>query len=225
MTTTHCLSGWIVGVTLAAAVAGCDDRQASTAEAPPPDPAPASQPAATTPAVSAPAEVRAPKPLPPADTFMAIAENGMPQRMISFPPARLRLRQTPEGLHAVLYTDDPPIAASKDYRGNSYLFDMKLDVNDVVELEVAQWRYQANGSAADTSEVKSTNGIFLDGWKSHLQPVDVIVAFEGKPPHLLAKVAGQFRVIVDDADAQPHTALVQGMLPVTVEMEKEKSSK
>jgi hypothetical protein len=122
-------------------------------------------------------------------------------------------------MQAVLYTDDPPEAASKDYRGNSYLFETELaGVTDPAALDRAQYRFHVEaGSAAADRAVETTNGVFLNGWDTHLQPADVLVVFEGRPPQLMAKVVGTFRVVTSDKDGAPRVAMVQAVLPAIVE--------
>ena len=162
------------------------------------------------------------EPPKPVGTFMSITlgDGGQPL-MVAFPPAKLRLKKAGDGVQAVLYTDDPPEAASQDYRGNSYLFEMELtNVTSAAELDRAQHRFRAEppGSAAAGRQDDTKNGVFLNGWDTHLRPVDVVVAFEGVPPLLMAKAVGTFEVVTrSEKDAPPRLAVVQAMLPVSVE--------
>jgi len=158
----------------------------------------------------------------PVATFMSIGLADAPDQppvMVKFPPARVRLKKTAEGMQAVLYTDDPPEAASKDYKGNSYVFEMDLaKVTEPAELNRAQYRFHAEpGSAGADRAVETNNGVFLNGWDTHLQPAEVLVAFEGEPPQLMAKVVGTFRVVTADKDGPPRVAMIQAMLPANVE--------
>ena len=158
----------------------------------------------------------------PAETFMSIALGDAPNEppmMVKFPPAKVRLKKTADGMQAVLYTDDPPEAASKDYKGNSYLFEMELaKLTEPAALNHAQYRFHVEpGSAGADRAVETNNGVFLNGWDTHLQPADVLVAFEGEPPQLMAKVVGTFKVVSGDKDGPPRMAMVQAILPVSVE--------
>ncbi len=225
-----CTKRWLIGLAmLAGPLAGCDDYGPETAQTPPPAPAvtpapatPALTPAppATSPATQAVARV-APQPV---DTFMSVALEGMPPQMVAFPPAKLRLRRAADGLSATLYTDDPPAAASKDYKGNSYVFEMDLaDATGPADLSKAEFRYQEPASAsAEAAAAETSNGVFLDGWATHLQPVDVVVVFEGETPQLMAKIAGRFRVVSEQKGTFPRNAMVQAVLPATIDGEKAK---
>lgn len=224
-----CTKRWLLGLAmLAGPLAGCDDYGP---EAERQVPAPAVTPAPATPAVTP-----ATPPTPPAtqasariapepvDTFMSVAFDGIPPQMIAFPPAKLRLRRATAGVTATLYTDDPPAAASKDYKGNSYVFEMDLvDTTGPADLAQAQFRYHVQGSASGETEAGETsNGVFLDGWTTHLQPVEVVVVFEGKAPQLVVKIAGRFRVVSDQKGTFPRTATVQAVLPAMIDGEKAK---
>jgi len=158
----------------------------------------------------------------PVETFMSIGLADAPDQppvMVKFPPAKVRLKKTAEGMQAVLYTDDPPEAASKDYKGNSYVFEMELaKVTEPGELNRAQYRFHAEpGSAGADRAVETNNGVFLNGWDTHLQPAEVVVAFEGEPSQLMANVVGTFRVVTADKDGPPRVAMIQAMLPASVE--------
>ena len=230
-------NSWLksLAVTLAAATvaiaAGCEEpamKRAQSGQAPTTAPAVAQATDAGQPARPV-ATAKEKKPLPPANTFLLINEAGV-QRMVECPPAKLRITAgNSGGVLAVLYTDDPPAAASRDYTGNSYLFEMKLDrVTRVADLTGASWVHKtdAGGSVAgdgadDADQDKPKDGIFLEGLSRHLQPVNVAVLFEGTPPQMVVKLAGQFRIVAneDRGGLPPTTAVVEAMLPVTIEVD------
>jgi hypothetical protein len=204
---------------LVGAAAGCDDGGQPYPDPNPAPPATSTAPVATQPAARLPGTEK-PAPPQPVETFMSIAMADVPQpRMVAFPPAKLRLKKSADGMLAVLYTDDPPAAASKDYRGNSYLFEMELpNVTGGDALDRAQYRYHVEaGSAAADRAVETTNGVFLNGWDTHLQPADVVVVFEGRPPQLMVKVVGTFRVVTSDKEGPAKGAMVQAVLPAIVD--------
>ena len=217
------LAGLTISI-LAIGGGGCDGTVADSERNP--DQAP--RPSVTTPGASTQpatqAAARVPVAPQPVDTFMSIAQDGAPPQMVAFPPAKLRLKKSELGtLHAVVYTDDPAAAARSDFKGNSYLFEMDLaDVAEPADVGRAQFRYRADGSVAGDREVETTNGVFLNGWETHLQPVDAVVVFEGQAPQLLVKIAGRFRVVNEDPDSAPHVAMIQAVLPVLVEKDKKK---
>jgi hypothetical protein len=203
---------------------GCDSGELVPNPEKNPDARPA--PAATAPAVTTQPATRASAKVPalppqPVQTFMTITlGEGTQPATVTFPPAKVRLKKSPEGMQAVLYTDDPPAAASRDYKGNSYLFEMDLaDVNEPADLPRAKFQYHVEGSAAAVAErdVETTNGIFLNGFDTHLQPVEVMVVFDGRPPQLMAQVVGTFRVMSAEKEDAPRFAMVQAMLPAVVD--------
>jgi hypothetical protein len=207
---------------LTGVVAGCDDG-APPYSNPNPNPAPpatSTAPVATQPAARVPVNDK-PAPPQPVETYMSITmgDGAQQPRMVTFPPAKVRLKKSADGMQAVLYTDDPPEAASKDYRGNSYLFEMELPgVADAASLDRAQYRFHVEpGSVAADRAIETNNGVFLNGWDTHLQPADVAVIFEGRPPQLMAKVVGKFRVVTSDKDGPAKGATVQAVLPAMVE--------
>jgi len=120
-----------------------------------------------------------------------------------FPPARLRLSVDGDHVTAVLYSADPAAAINDDYAGNSFYLSMPLtDVKDIASVDGEQWRFKSISSdRADT-----TDGIFLDGLKHQLQPMDVVVRFEGTGSSMRVRVAGEF------LDFQSATPLMPGVL-------------
>jgi len=205
----------------AALAVGACDRSASTSSSTTGNPAtPVASKQSPDTHVSGKAPATAPR---PAETFMSIALSDAPAEppmIVKFPPAKVRLKKVGDGMQVFLYTDDPPEAASKGYKGNAYVFEMELaKLTEPAQLNHAQYRFRADsGSAGDDRAVETNNGVFLNGWDTHLQPVDVVVAFEGDEPQVMAKVVGTFKVVTaSDRDGAPRMAMVQAMLPVSVE--------
>ncbi len=94
---------------------------------------------------------------------------------VFFPGTRLRLHTHPDAnLTAQLFSNDPPEALRPGYAGNSFYFDIALDVPEISGLPQATWIHKS-----PTSEPAETQqGIFLDGDRRHLQPLDVRAEFE-----------------------------------------------
>ena len=115
----------------------------------------------------------------------------------TFPPAKLYLKRQGNRVRARLLSDDPPEAVAEDWHGDSFFFEMDLDLagdgqlaslDDAAtasaqvspgELESAEWMF-----SRETSERSPTkSGIFLGsqshlGGESHLQPISVSVMFD-----------------------------------------------
>ena len=93
-------------------------------------------------------------------------------RLVMFPPAKLKLTEEGSRLMALLYTDDPPEAIKDDYTGNSYYLQMALDVSDVKDLAKATWSHKSRTSEREDSPF----GIYFSGHKVQLQPHDQVRA-------------------------------------------------
>jgi hypothetical protein len=113
-----------------------------------------------------------------------------------FPPARLRLTRTDEGVRALLFSDDPRNATSADYKGNSFYFDVPLRLADPKDLNGAEYWYKAPDSDAEDD---LPYGIFLGGIRgTHLQPQDLAVKFETDGEKVMVTLAGRFLVVQQD---------------------------
>ena len=203
-------------VVLCAAALGCDDRSSTrtarrTDSPAQPQALPSTRPSDAAQVASASQPATRGAQTKPAAAFLTI--DG---RIVEFPPARLRLTKTDEGVRALLFTDDPKNAASADYHGNSFYFDVPLRVADPADVADAEYAYKAPTS--DTDE-DSPNGIFLDGMRTHLQPQDIVLAFDGDSPRLVARLAGRFLVVHTTARSTPNPfAAVNGSLFITAEV-------
>jgi hypothetical protein len=108
---------------------------------------------------------------------------------VTFPEAKLILRDEGDKVSAFLVSNDPPEVIQPNYQGNRYYFEMRLDnVDDVKNLAEADFRYKA--PSAETQETQ--NGIFLDGDRQHLQPYDIQVTFDAHGDKVIADIRGQF---------------------------------
>jgi hypothetical protein len=166
------------------ATSGCDRNDNQQARADQKPVAPAVQP--STPA-SAPATqpAEATKAAPP--IAMRIED-----RLIEFPPAKLRVGTTDGKVIALLYSDDPKDAIKDQYAGNSFYFQMELDADDVKHFADSDWRFKASSN----EQTDSPYGIFLDGHRQQLQPVEVTVSFESVGANqTLITLSGQFLLV------------------------------
>jgi len=214
----------LVALPLAAAgvllVLGCDDpaaksaRKSPSAQATAGDDLPAdrdARPAGATQPHKGTAESQ------PANAFLTI--DG---KVTEFPPARLRLSKTDEGVTAVLYSDDPPNATSASYTGNGFYFDLALRAADPENIDGAEYYYKAD----DSEPSESLNGILLRGTKYHLQPQDVMIRFDADGRKVMAQVTGRFLVVhtTGDKDDTPfgQMAAVQGTLYTTAEVKEKR---
>jgi hypothetical protein len=133
---------------------------------------------------------------PPADEEAApvyVTVDGVPY---TFPPAKLYLKRQGVRVRARLLSDDPPEAVAEDWSGDSFFFEMDLELAgegqlasldegvaparvSPKELESAEWIFHRESS--ERSPTKS--GIFLGrqshlGGESHLQPISVSIMFD-----------------------------------------------
>jgi hypothetical protein len=177
-----CIGGWM---------AGCE-KSAPTV------PAAASSAAADT--LSQPAPAPATQPTTEPATQPALTSLHINQVFKQFPGARLRLVTSDDHVTAILYTSDPPAAINDDYTGNSFYLKMPLEqVIDASAINGAEWRYKSISS--DRSD--SNDGIFLNGLRHQLQPIDLLVRFDGSGPSLHVRLAGTFMDFDNAAVNQP----------------------
>jgi hypothetical protein len=131
------------------------------------------------------------------------------QRRFEFPPAMLRIRDRGDSLAAVLYSDDPKQAIDDNYTGNSFYFDMALDIADPRELATARWHF----TAPNSERAETVSGIFLQGRRQHLQASDVTIEFDGVESPVKVFIAGTFLLFSADDDSQPPR-----VIPVAAEL-------
>jgi len=164
---------------------GCERRR------PAPATRPATQAAATRPATQ--------------PSLCRLLING---QVLEFPRARLRLVHTQPKVMVRLFSDDPRQAIDRDYHGNSFYFEMELDTTDPADIGQMVWGFEA----ASSERMDSSNGVFLDGGRQHLQPFRAQIAFEPAGPGLLMHVRGTF-LLFRSRDLQlAERVLVEGRL-------------
>jgi hypothetical protein len=132
-----------------------------------------------------------------------------------FPPARLRLRTNgDEPVSALLFSDDPKEAINKDWQGDRYYFQLTLpETTDLHKMDGAQWWYQASSERDETP-----NGVFLKGDRYRLEPTNVRIQFDGTPPHMTVRIAGDFLQYDTTNDKlPPKPVVVRGVLMPRVE--------
>lgn len=202
-----------VALASALAVAGCD-RPDHGPQASPPS---ATQPSAAAIIASAtqPSLVLVPASQP--SVIGLVSTISVNNTDFLFPNAQLRLTQDNGGVTAVLYSNDPKEAMDDNYKGNSYYMRMPLNATDPDDLSAATWTYKAPSEheAADSAE-----GIFIfvNGQKYQLRPTDAQATFEGKSPHIVVYLQGQFRMAPtgEDISAEPKQVEVRARLEATV---------
>jgi hypothetical protein len=132
---------------------------------------------------------------------------------VAFPPAKLVITKKAGGLEAILCSDDPPNAIEPSYNGNSFMIEMKLDVDDPAELPTAVWEYKTEKQ----SPRDSTTGIFLSGARRQMQPSDVRITFEKQGDRVVATVGGKFLLFeAHDIAAPVQVVDVKGKLDAAV---------
>lgn len=133
----------------------------------------------------------------------------------SFPPAQVRVRKANGRIVVRLYSNDPKAALADDYKGNGYDLVMRLDdVKDPLQVYMAQWDYKA----LSRDYPDSPYGIFLEGTKFQLVPMNATVKFWGTPALVTVNLEGEF-LQFDTADqaSAPKSVLVKGSVLAPVE--------
>jgi hypothetical protein len=199
---------WPLLVALTAGlIAGCDNPKASTFK---PGSASTTQPTtvpSTQPVSVAPATQPAPEP--------ATSQLTIDGKVYKFAPAKLLVNKTGNHVIARLYTDDPKSALEDDYKGNNYDLQMRLDdIHDPQQVYMSVWQYKA----PSREYVNAPYGIFLDGLRYQLQPLDVTARFLGTMTMVQVSLDGPF-LMFDDSDKSgaPKVVHVQGSLLAPVE--------
>jgi len=113
----------------------------------------------------------------------------------AFPPARLVLSEKDGKVRARLFSIDPPAALRESYQGNSFDFDLLLDIETLDELFGT--RYDIARSVADRDDV--VTGLFIAGGKQVLQPVQVAVLFDTFDGNDVVLISGQFQLFDNGA--------------------------
>ena len=185
------------GLVILIGTTACDRRDAGSTAQPPP----------TQPLV----RVTAPRPVgrPPA----VLQIDGQPAK---FPAAKLVLSRNAGSLDAVLCSDDPPTAIDPGYLGNSFMFEMRLDVDDPADLPSAVWEWKAPRKGVQDS----SDGIFLVGGRHELQPADVRVTFTRPDPAgpVVATFSGAFYAFEPhDLSTPVRTVTVAGSIQAAVQ--------
>jgi hypothetical protein len=206
----NCIILSIAAAAAAWSLAGCDDHgsaqsadagipaplrppSASSNDSPPPLVQFHPQPPAAAPAVP----VRPP-------SFLTV--DG---KQVAFPAGKLAvLKNKPGDFRVRLCTDDPATALDPNYAGNSFLLDMKLNVDSVDKLSTASWTGGPNDSDTEA-------GLFLGGYRNPYHPQNVTVTFVGEPDDLSVYILGTFsHADPQDPFGPPKSVKVEGNVRV-----------
>jgi hypothetical protein len=189
---------------------GCDSRNTAPKSSPATNPTtvPSTQPvsstATTQPVAAAPA------------TQPAYSQLIIDGRTYNFPEAKLRVGKSGDHVIARLYTNDPKAALEDDYKGNH--FDLQLRLEDIQvpqQVYMASWQYQAPSREYNDTPY----GIFLEGMRYQLQPLDASARFLGTMLQVHIDLDGKF-LVFDDSDksgAPPKVVYVKGSMLAAVE--------
>lgn len=157
---------WLAGLIACGLLAGCE-RNAGGDEATPPSTSPATTHAST---LRAATTTRAAATSPVVTLSIEGATN-------AFPQALMRLDEVNDQITALLYTDDPEAALRDDYQGNSFYFELALDITAPGDITVATYELKAESQ----ERTESPEGIFLNGRRWHVQPDDIHITFRPEP--------------------------------------------
>ena len=117
-------------------------------------------------------------------------------------------------LNVILSSIEAPDGAASASRANSFLFEMQLDAGTIDDLPSIPWEFRAK----DDQPQDSTDGIFLEGGKRQMQPLDVKVTFQKQGARMEAQLTGKFLSFdAQDATLPTRTADVTGTFDATVE--------
>jgi hypothetical protein len=138
------------------------------------------------------------------------------QTLRDFPAARLRIETADDHVTAILYSADPATAIDNDYTGNSFYLRMPMDGPDATGApDEMDWHFKAISSDRNDS----SDGIFLQGLRHQLQPMDVVVRIEGHGAHRQVRIAGEFMDFDTSNPRQPgEPAMVNGNLTAEVDV-------
>ncbi len=191
--------GWLAIGFLGLALAGGCDRPASQ-DAPAPQ---ARTTPTTAPAVALASGQPTTEPIEAADKTPPTCVMMIAQQPVEFPQAMIRFAKSDGHLTATLYSDDPKDALNNNYRGNGFYFQLPLDVTDT-KFNEARWSHDSES----TARTDTPYGIFLDGHRRQLQPLDVqlriLPALSGG---YKVEMAGHF-LSVDPTDSLASTQVV-----------------
>jgi hypothetical protein len=168
-----------------------------------PDPKPVAPPPPTPPL---PVSVDAVKPTPP-EPIPAIFI--IDDQNFTFPPAKLVLQSTDNGLRAALFSKDPPKVVEGRDTGNSFYFDMVLANATIEELPGKEFVYR---NSAGEIEDRATTGIFIAGRKWRIQPLQATVAFDNVDGQTIAMVGGSFQLFEEAGNDPARTVTVRARL-------------
>lgn len=198
------MSRWISWIAIGACCLaigwGCDRQKAQTASAPAaavaaPTTAPLTSVAVSPAATSQPEDSQ--------DNVVPTSIMMIDQRRYEFPQAMLRIHQGGGHVVAMLYSDDPKDALDDSYRGNGFYFQLPLDVPDP-KFDDAVWMNQAQSS----DRVETPYGIFLDGHRRQLQPLEVRIRLRRMDAaSMRVEITGTF-LSVDPQDEAAATQVV-----------------
>jgi hypothetical protein len=192
---------WLAGLLMVGMVLGCEKPKGGAIRA---TAQPTTRPATTDENLPATAPTTAP-------TTSHLMIGG---QVVSFPRARLMLMQSQPEVVLLLFSDDPRDALDADYSGNRYYFELKLDIEDVERLAMADWHFRAPSIERADSPV----GIFLEGDRKQLQPYEVDITFGQTDSQVTVAVNGQFLMFqAREQIAIPRTVAVQGILAAELE--------
>jgi hypothetical protein len=124
-----------------------------------------------------------------------------------FPPARLRLSSDKDGkIVARLYSDDPKDVLTGKETVNSYDIRMVLpNISNAADISKTAWI--DHSSSMDKQD--TPYGIFLNGQQDILQPMNVVVRFEGQAPRIDVVVRGTFNLYhISDQTPNPAPTVV-----------------
>jgi hypothetical protein len=223
--TKRILAKFGLSAAMAIAVAGCDSGDRQATHTPPADQPAKVNPPTTLPATKPVAQVT------PGESYLWLREVPDPRKSqadaaqpadpdevgaaVKFPRARLKLTSKGEShLVALLYSDDPKEALKANWQGDRYYFRMPLQISDPKAIDGQPYRMAVGVDDSD----ETSNGVFLRGDRTHLEPIDLSVRFEQQGAQVVVYIGGLFKQQdTTDVNVEPRWFHLQGIVQTAVE--------
>ncbi|MBC7782900.1 MAG: hypothetical protein H7144_03595 [Burkholderiales bacterium] len=155
------------------------------------------------------ASLPATQPVARPNAIFVVSQSGVADQPVQFPPAKLVISFSEDSARATLFSDDPPEAVKDGYTGHSFYFDITLDAASIADLPGKSFVIRKSQS----ERIDDNTGLYLQGGKQILQPLDAVIRIDGEPENFVVAVAGSFQVFENSVvDQLPQTVTVRALV-------------